>query len=313
MLTQALKNTAVAAGNRKGAREKKIPLMTVSHKVIPFSIVHMIPLTAFFLEVSAIDWVVCFVGYLIRLFFVTGVYHRYFSHRSYKMNRFWQCIMAFLAEATVQKGVLWWASHHREHHLKSDQQDDTHSTFKHGFWYAHLGWIINNHNDFPDYKNVKDFVRFPELRWLDKHYWFPPIVLGVLHFLVGGWSMLVIGFFLSTVISYHITFLINSLMHTLGKPRYKSGDHSKNSLILALLTLGEGWHNNHHYFPSSCRQGFYWWEIDITYYLLCLLKKIGVIRSIHNVTMKMRESNKLKYMDSEEKKAYRKELGLAAG
>lgn len=259
--------------------------------VIPFLVIHLLPLAAFWVEVKLIDWVVCGALYFIRMFFVTGFYHRYFSHRSYQLNRFWQCIAAFLAETTIQKGVLWWASHHRHHHNHSDKETDRHSTYQHGFSYAHVGWIVNTNNDEPDYSNVKDLSRFPELVWLNKWRYLPPIALGVVVWLIGGWSMLLIGFFLSSVFLFHGTFSINSLMHTIGKPRYNSGDQSKNSLILALITLGEGWHNNHHYYASSCRQGFFWWEIDITYYILRFLAVLGIVKNIRSTPKKLKYSN----------------------
>ena len=274
---------------QKGKTDKNTSRL--HYNVIPFVIVHLLPLIAIWLEVSVMDWIVCGVLYFIRMFFVTGIYHRYFSHRSYQLNRFWQCIAAFLAQTTIQKGVIWWASHHRHHHNNSDRTTDRHSTYQHGFWYAHVGWIININNDKPDYSNVKDLTRFPELVWLDKWFLVPPITLGFIVWLIGGWSMLLIGFFLSSIILFHGTFLINSLMHTIGRPRYQSKDLSKNSLLLALITLGEGWHNNHHYFASSCRQGFFWWEIDITYYGIRLLNVLGIVKKIRSIPQELKYSS----------------------
>ncbi len=263
----------------------------VNFTMTPFVIIHLLPLIAIWLDVSLIDWVVCASLYFVRMFFVTGIYHRYFSHRSYQLNRFWQFIFAFLAQTSIQKGALWWASHHRHHHNHSDRTTDRHSTYQHGFWYAHIGWILNNNNDNPDYNNIRDLTRFPELVWLNKWHALPPLIVGFVVWLIGGWSMLLIGFFLSSVLLFHGTFLINSLMHTIGKPRYKSNDLSKNSLILALITLGEGWHNNHHHFSSSCRQGFFWWEIDITYYCLRFLSLLGIVKNIRFIPKELKHKN----------------------
>ena len=261
-------------------------------------LIHLSPLAIIWTGATVFDWVVCAALYVIRMFFVTGGYHRYFSHRSYKTSRAFQFFLAFMAQTSVQKGVLWWASHHRDHHRHSDMPKDPHSNKIYGFFYAHIGWIVG-----PDYKEtlygrVKDFAKFAELYWLNKYYLVPPIVLGTIVFAIGGvvngggWayifsayglSTLVVGFFTSTVILFHGTFSINSLMHMIGKQRYATGDESRNSLILALITLGEGWHNNHHYYMSATRQGFFWWEIDITYYILRLLSFFGLIWQLNKV------------------------------
>ena len=272
---------------------KKNPIIfsKVDLKSLPFLIVHLIPLAGFWLPVKPIDFAVCAFLYFSRMFFVTGGYHRYFSHRSYRMGRVAQFFMAFFAQTSAQKGVLWWASKHRYHHRHSDSSQDIHSTAKQGFFWAHMGWVLDNENDKTDYESVKDLSCFPELVWLNKYYFIPPLILGTTVWLIGGWSMLVIGFFLSTVFLFHGTFLINSLMHTLGKPRYKTSDFSKNSLILALITLGEGWHNNHHYYSSSCRQGFFWWEIDITYYILRFLALLGIVKKIRNIPSTLKQKN----------------------
>jgi stearoyl-CoA desaturase (delta-9 desaturase) len=124
---------------------------------------------------------------------------------------------------------------------------------------------------------MRDFAKFPELRWLNRNHWIPGIALAVLCFAIGGWSCLVVSFFISTVILYHCTFFINSLAHVFGKRRYQTTDDSRNSLLLALLTLGEGWHNNHHHYQSSANQGFFWWEIDISYYIIKGFEKVGLV------------------------------------
>jgi stearoyl-CoA desaturase (delta-9 desaturase) len=182
-----------------------------------------------------------------------------------------------LAQSTAQKSVLWWAAKHRHHHLHSDTEDDVHSPRHNGFLHAHVGWIFARQHDTADLAKVADLTRYPELVWLHKHEQIPAVALAALCFLVGGWSGLVVGFFWSTVAVYHGTFCINSLAHVHGTRRYVTGDDSRNNWLLALLTMGEGWHNNHHAYQASVRQGFRWWEIDPTYYLLKAFSWCGVV------------------------------------
>lgn len=266
---------------------------------IAFWLVHALPILAIWTGASAFDWAVCFALYVIRMFFVTAGYHRYFSHRTYKTSRIFQFLLAFMAQTSAQKGALWWAAHHRTHHKYSDTPHDPHSMKIYGFWYSHLGWILGPDFNQTEYENIKDLTKYPELHWLNKYHLVPPVVLGFVVTLIGGyanggsgslinvinhgWSTLLIGFFLSTVLLYHGTFSINSIMHKFGKARYKTGDESKNSWWLALITLGEGWHNNHHYYQSAARQGFFWWEFDISYYVLKLLSLTGLIWELREV------------------------------
>lgn len=256
---------------------------------IPFVLVHLAPLGAIWTGFTTSDVVLCVTLYFTRMFFITAGYHRYFSHRSFELNRFWQFMMALGGTLAAQKGPLWWASHHRVHHAFSDTPKDIHPP-QLGFWWSHLGWIFSANYRHTEQAWVRDLGRFPELRWLDRYYIIPPIVLGVVIFLVGGWSALLIGFFLSTVFLFHGTFSINSLMHRIGKRRYQTADTSKNSFVLALLTNGEGWHNNHHYYRYSARQGFYWWEIDASYYVLKILSWMGIVRALKPVPIEVREA-----------------------
>lgn len=237
---------------------------------IPFALVHLLPLGLFWTGVKPIDWVVCGALYFIRMFFITGAYHRYFAHRSYKMGRVMQFLMAWGGACAVQKGPLWWAAHHRMHHKFSDTENDIHSP-KDGIWWSQVGWIICDQYQATEWKWIRDFAKFPELVWINKNHLVPPLLLGIGVFWVGDLSMLLCGFFLSTAILYHGTFSINSAMHLFGRRRFATKDTSRNTLFFALLTLGEGWHNNHHYYQSSTNMGFYWWEIDITLYILKIL------------------------------------------
>lgn len=265
---------------------------------ISFLLVHLLPLAAIFTGTTLFDWLVCIFLYLFRMFWVTGGYHRYFAHKSYRTSRVFQFFIAFFAETSAQKGALWWAAHHRHHHRHSDTPEDPHSMKLYGFWYSHVGWIVGPDYKKTDLKTIGDFAKYPELIWLNKYYMLPPLILAIAVTALGGWvnggsvtlmfthhglSTLLIGFFLSTVFLYHGTFSINSIMHKFGKQRYESGDESKNSLWLALLTLGEGWHNNHHYYEVASRQGFFWWEVDITYYVLKLFSWTGLIWDLKGV------------------------------
>jgi len=248
--------------------------------MVPFVLIHASVLLVFTAPFtwSMLGWLIG--SYYLRMFGVTAGCHRYFSHRSFKLNRFWQFCLAFLAQTSNQKGVLWWAAHHRDHHLNSDRKADLHSPVHEGFWWSHLGWILSDEYDTYDRQRIADFGRFRELRWLDKFHLLPFFVYGAVIYALGGWGAVVWGFFVSTVVLYHGTFLINSLSHIWGTRRFATPDESRNNFLLALVTLGEGWHNNHHYFMSSVRQGIRWWEIDVTYYVLRVLSWVRVTREL---------------------------------
>jgi len=241
--------------------------------------IHAACLLAFWTGVGAGD-LALFAGTLIvRLLAITGGYHRYFSHRTYRTSRVFQFILALIGTSATQKGPLWWSSMHRLHHRFSDQPGDPHSP-REGFWHAHQGWIFEKRWGNTRVDQVRDLMKYPELVWLNRWHFVPPALLALFCFWVGGASGFVWGFAISTTVLWHATYSINSLTHRWGKPRYDTGDDSKNSLILALVTLGEGWHNNHHYYQSCTRQGFRWWEIDITYYVLRGLQAVGLVRDM---------------------------------
>ncbi len=251
-------------------------------RATPFILSHLAVLGAIWSGVTWQSVVLCGVLVIVRIWGITAGYHRYFSHRTYKTSRAMQFVLAFLAETSAQKGVLWWAAHHRVHHKLSDQPGDVHSPVQNGFLYAHMGWLFDNTNE-TRWDKIRDFAKYPELRWLNKHWLVPPTMLAVFCFLVAGWPGLFIGFFLSTVLLWHDTFIINSLTHLWGKRRFDTTDDSRNNALTALLTLGEGWHNNHHYYQSSCRNGFYWYEIDVTYYVLKMMSWVGLVWDIREV------------------------------
>jgi stearoyl-CoA desaturase (delta-9 desaturase) len=244
---------------------------------IPFVLVHLACFAALWVGITWEAVAICIALYWLRIFAIGAGYHRLFSHRAYSTSRAFQFVLAVLAQSSAQKSVLWWASKHRHHHLHSDTGEDVHSPRHKGFIYSHLGWIFSRKHDLPDFDKVADLMRYPELMWLHKYELLPAVILGALCFLVAGWSGLVVGFFWSTVLVYHATFCINSLAHVSGSTRYVTGDDSRNNWLLAVFTMGEGWHNNHHAFQSSVRQGFRWWEIDPTYYILRALSWLGVV------------------------------------
>ena len=244
---------------------------------IPFLLVHLACFAAFWTGVTWQAVVLCISLYVFRMFVVTAGYHRYFSHRSFKTSRVFQFILGFLAQTSAQRGVLWWAAKHRHHHRHSDTELDVHSPRHKGFWYSHVGWIFTPRHDVADLSTIPDLTKYPELRWLDRNKYSPAALLAVVCFLWMGWVGLVVGFFWSTVLLYHGSFMINSLAHVFGKQRYVTGDDSRNNWLLAIFTLGEGWHNNHHAYQRSTRQGFRWYEFDGTFYGLKALSWFRIV------------------------------------
>jgi stearoyl-CoA desaturase (delta-9 desaturase) len=276
-------------------------------RTVPFIGMHLACLGVVWVGWSPVAVATAIALYLVRMFAITGFYHRYFSHRSFKTSRVTQFIFALVGAASVQRGPIWWAAHHRHHHATTEQEDDPHSPVHHGLWFSHTGWFLTREHFPVQEQRVRDLQRFPELRFLDRFDIVVPAILAVGLFLMGkaleayaphlgtsGGQMLVWGFFISTVALYHGTFTINSLAHRWGTRRYDNADNSRNNFWLALLTLGEGWHNNHHHYPASVRQGFYWWEIDMTYYFLRLMAALGLVWDLKPVPVKSRESNLIK-------------------
>jgi stearoyl-CoA desaturase (Delta-9 desaturase) len=244
---------------------------------IPFLLAHLACFAAFWTGVTWRAAALAVALYWLRIFAIGAGYHRYFSHRAFETSRIFQFVLAVMSQTTAQKSVLWWAAKHREHHLHSDTELDVHSPRHTGFLYSHVGWIFSPRSNEADLVKVADFARYPELMWLHKYELAPAVALAIGCFALAGWPGLVVGFFWSTVAVYHGTFCINSLAHCVGRKRYLTGDDSRNNWFLAFFTMGEGWHNNHHAFQSSVRQGFRWWEYDATFYLLRLLSLVGLI------------------------------------
>jgi len=261
------------------------PVYPLTPASLTFGLIHLAAMAVCFVPFTpALAWMALGL-YGVRMFGVTAGYHRYFSHRAYKLGRVAQFLLAFLAQSSGQKGVLWWAALHRDHHRHADGPEDIHSPVQDSFWWSHVGWILADRYDHPDLTKVQDLARFPELRWLNTYHWMPALVLGLG---VAAWGRLTgVGaasalawWALSTVMLYHATFCINSLAHVWGTRRFETPDRSRNNALLALLTLGEGWHNNHHAFPGTSRQGLRWWEVDLTQGALRALAWMRVVKDI---------------------------------
>lgn len=262
-------------------------------RALPFIGMHVACVAVLWVGVSATAVGVAVALYAVRMFAITGFYHRYFSHRTFRTSRAVQFAFALIGASSVQRGPLWWAAHHRNHHRNADTPGDPHSPTQRGFWWSHVGWFLTREGFRTDWSRIPDLARYPELRWLDRYDTVVPVLLAVALYAIGallqrvapqlgtdGPQLLVWGFFVSTVVLFHVTVTINSLAHRFGRRRFDTRDDSRNNAWLALLTFGEGWHNNHHFFPGTARQGFRWWEVDITWYGLRLLAALGLVHDL---------------------------------
>jgi len=260
--------------------------------ILPFLFLQASALLVFTTHFSWTGLGLCLLFYFVRMFAITGFYHRYFSHRTYSMGRTMQFLAALLGATATQKGALWWAAHHRQHHKASDTEADPHNSHQ-GFWHSHWMWFLYPESAETDFDRIPELARYPELRILDRIWYVPPVLLGLGLFAVGGWHWVVWGYFVSTFLLSNGTYTINSLMHYWGRQRFYTGDESRNHWLLALLTLGEGWHNNHHRYQAATRNGFFWYEIDPTYYLLKLMSFVGLVRDLNPVPDKIMEEARL--------------------
>jgi stearoyl-CoA desaturase (delta-9 desaturase) len=261
-------------------------------RVLPFIAIHAGCLGVFWLSPSAELVALAAALFAARMFAITAFYHRYFAHRTFRTSRAVQFLFALAGAAAAQRGPLWWASHHRHHHAHADRPEDAHSALQHGFAWSHAGWFLSRANFAARHELVPDLARYPELRLLDRFDVLVPALLAAVLYAAGGLQFLVWGFCISTVALWHATFTINSLAHRYGRRRYATKDDSRNNLWLALLTFGEGWHNNHHHYPVAARQGFYWWEIDLAYYGLRLLSAAGLVWDLRPVPAAVREARR---------------------
>lgn len=265
-------------------------------RVLPFVALHIGLVSLYWVGWSPFAVFLAVLVYVVRMFAITGFYHRYFAHKTFQTSRVTQFVFALIGASAVQRGPLWWAAHHRSHHMHSDQPQDVHSPHQHGFLWSHLGWFLSHANFNTQLDRVRELSRYRELCWLDRFDSLVPIAFALGLYGLGeclqayapalhtnGLQLIVWGFVVSTIALYHATFCVNSLAHVWGSRRYATRDHSRNNLFIAILTLGEGWHNNHHHFPGAAKQGFYWWEIDLTYYGLKLLSALGIIWQLKQV------------------------------
>ena len=281
-----------AAVVSEGGADDRIDWM----RATPFIAMHVACLAALWVGVSPVALATAVALYALRMFALTGFYHRYFAHKTFRTSRVVQFLFALIGASCAQRGPLWWAAHHRRHHSHADTVLDPHSPTIYGMLWSHMGWFLTPRAFRTDWSRIPDLSTCRELRWLDRYDTLAPALLGVAMYGFGvaleqgapqlgtnGWQMLVWGFFISTVVLFHATVTINSLAHRYGTRRFDTHDDSRNNAWLALLTFGEGWHNNHHFFPGSARQGFRWWEIDLTWYGLRLLAALGLIRDLKPV------------------------------
>ena len=273
-------------------------------RCVPYILIHLGALLVFFTPFAWPCFVVVLISYASRMFAITAFYHRYFSHRTFKTNRVVQFLGAFVACASGQRGPLWWAAHHRMHHRHSDTEHDSHSPHHKNFLWSHTLWFMTDYALPTFLKEIPDWVKFKELRFINRYDWIAVLFLALGCYFLGEWatfeawtgmnglSMLAWGFFLPTVLLYHATFSVNSLTHMFGKKKYETGDESRNNWFVSIITFGEGWHNNHHFFPGSARQGFSPWEIDPTYYGLRLLSFLGLVSNLRPVPAWVKEKAK---------------------
>lgn len=274
-------------------------------RIIPFIILHVACLGIFYVGVSWFAVTFMLLFYLIRMFSIAAFFHRYLSHKTFQTSRIVQFVFVLIGTMSAQRGPLWWAAHHRYHHRFTDTEHDPHSS-TYGFWYSHLGWFLNDYNFATRKEVVKDWLKYPELVWLDRFSLIIVLLTAVSIYALGEWlavvypslatsglQLLVWGFVVSTVLLIHATLCINSLAHLYGSRDFETEDQSRNNLFLSIITLGEGWHNNHHYYAGSARQGFYWWQIDITYYLLKIMSWIGLVWGLKPIPARVYEFSKI--------------------
>ena len=275
-------------------------------RITPYIGIHLMCFGVIWVGWSSVAVGIAGFLYLLRIFAITGFYHRYFSHRTFKTSRWFQFLFSLIGTASIQRGPLWWAAHHRHHHAHSDNPEDVHSPVQHGFLWSHMGWFTAPVNFPTKIELIQDFAKFPELRFLDRFDLIISVLIGTGMFILGaslpaelgtsGMQMLV-WFFISTVILYHVTYMINSLAHVYGSRRYETTDTSRNNPFLAILAFGEGWHNNHHHYPNTARQGFYWWEIDMSYYIIVALSWLGLVWDVKPLPAEIREPKEEKVAD----------------
>ncbi|HEY8203691.1 MAG TPA: fatty acid desaturase [Pyrinomonadaceae bacterium] len=213
-------------------------------------------------------------------------FHRLITHRGYQVPKPVEYFLVLCGTLALEGGPIQWVTTHRIHHAHTDQQGDPH-TPRDGGWWAHIGWILRgtaqDHNQETLERYAPDVLKDPFYRWLAKFYWLPTLVLGLALFAFGGWGVMLWGIFLRLTLGLHSTWLVNSATHLWGRKRFETGEDSRNSWWVALLTFGEGWHNNHHAHPTSARHGLKWYEIDFNWWGIRVLQFLGLARKIKRV------------------------------
>ncbi len=262
---------------QKGDRTFREPLNPITtFFMVAF---HIGAIAAFFfiswkaVAVAAVLWVVS------GSFGIGMGYHRLLTHRGYKTPKWLEYTLTTFGTLALEGGPIYWVATHRLHHQNTDVEGDPHTPLEGGFW-AHIGWIVTGKTIHNDNSELLPYV--PDLRkdrfhmWISKWHWVPLTVLGLGLLFIGGWPYLMWGTFFRTVVGLHFTFLVNSATHMWGSQRFLTGDKSTNSFWVAILSFGEGWHNNHHAHPQSARHGLVWWEIDWNWYCISFLKRVGL-------------------------------------
>jgi stearoyl-CoA desaturase (delta-9 desaturase) len=255
----------------------RTPALELGGNTLPFVLMHVACLAVLVVGVTPDAVAVGLAGYVLRAIGITAGYHRYFSHRSFRTSRAFQLVLAVLGTLALQKGVLWWVAHHRHHHRHADADGDPHSPVRGGLWWSHVGWFLAAGSEQTDRRLVRDLARVPELVWLDRHFLLPSVACATVLAVAGGARWVVWGSVVATTLTWHLTYAVNSLGHRYGRRRYDTADDSRNSFWLALVTWGEGWHNNHHRYMRAARQGFFWWEVDLTWMVLRALARAGIV------------------------------------
>jgi sn-1 stearoyl-lipid 9-desaturase len=263
---------------------------------------HVGAIAALFFFTWKAFFVACFLWWVSGSLGIGMGYHRLLTHRGYKTPKWVEYFLTVCATLALEGGPIFWVATHRIHHQFSDKEGDPHTPLD-GKWWAHMGWILMGKSLHQDTSTLSRYV--PDLTkskfhiWITKYHYVPVILSGVLLFAIGGLPFLMWGLFMRTVVGLHSTWLVNSATHTWGSRRFTTRDMSTNNWFVALLTFGEGWHNNHHAHPVSARHGLKWYEIDINWYGIWTLKKLGLARHIYRVKLsELREDENRLVKDS---------------
>ena len=261
------------------------PALTLSlTNVALFAAVHAVALLApWFFSWSALG-VMIFLHWLFGSIGICLGYHRLLTHRSFQVPQWLEYILATIGSLALQGGPIFWVSGHRLHHAHTEDKEKDPYSARRGFWWSHMLWLCYPREQFFDYESYKklapDLDRHPYYRWLNHNFVLLQIILGLLLYGLGGWSFVIYGIFLRAVLLWHSTWLINSATHRWGYRNFSAEDGSRNLWWAAILTYGEGWHNNHHAHPRVAKAGQRWWEIDLTWWAIQILQMLGLAKKV---------------------------------